>query len=210
MRLNVLLAGTAVAAAACLATAAQAASFPGFGADATPISPANGPGFIINLLPGNTATVTAVAGQSPTYDGGAFGVGDDTYIGVTNNSGAKIGSINISSTSNPIFGFDSDGIDTFGAGSNAKDTTGYGGPQAYFTNIVGNSGTVNFIGGIANGGSGYFSLESAIDAASFTGPITTGGGVPEPSAWAMLLVGFGAIGATLRGVRLGRSQAMCA
>ena len=28
-----------------------------------------------------------------------------------------------------------------------------------------------------------------------------GGGVPEPATWAMMLVGFGAIGATLRGSR---------
>jgi hypothetical protein len=134
-------------------------------------------------------------GQSPTYDGS-----DDTYIGVINNSGGTVKSLNLSSNAD-IFGFDGDGIDTYGAPGNAIDTTGYGGPLGYFTNIKGSyydppeSGTINFIGGLANGSSTYFSLEEPLSTASFTG-ITSG--VPEPASWALMLLGIGGLGAALR------------
>jgi hypothetical protein len=174
-----------------VAGVAAAATFPGFGLDTA------GPALLITLNSGATATITST-GQPATYDGS-----DDTYIGVINNSGHTVNSINISSTAD-IFGFDGDGIDTYGAASNSTDTTGYGGPSAYFTNLMTaggtESGTVNFIGGISNGGSNYFSLEEALDAASFTGPITTGG-VPEPGSWALMLIGMAGVGASLRMAR---------
>ena len=120
---------------------------------------------------------------------------DDALIGIANNSGATLTSFNLTCT-NGCFGFDGDGIDFYqghGSGSipnNANDTTGYGGPLAFFTNIAANhdSGTVNIIGGLANGSTTYFSLEQDVDlnlAAS---------AVPEPASLALFgtaLFGFG-------------------
>jgi LPXTG-motif cell wall-anchored protein len=107
------------------------------------------------------ATIT-ITGQGP-YDGD-----DDTLVGVVNNSKLPVSALNLSSSAN-IFGFDGDGVDTFGVAGNAKDASGYGGPNAYYTN-VGNgatTGTVHFITPIAaTGGTSFFSLENALDTAT--------------------------------------------
>jgi hypothetical protein len=120
-----------------------------------------GCGAVITITNGHSA-LTAT-GQGP-YDGS-----DDTLIGVVNNSSVPISSIQLTSGNN-IFGFDGDGVNGYlGIPNNAKDTTGYGGPNAYFTNInsSGTVGTVNFITPIApNGGTGYFSLENALTSGS--------------------------------------------
>jgi hypothetical protein len=108
-----------------------------------------------------------------TYDGA-----DDTLIGILNNSSTPLSQISLSSTTEDIMGFDGDGIcenpnDTSGlpglpasdcADVNTVDTTGYGGPNSYFTNISADdmSGTVNFITPIAPGASTYFSLEEPL------------------------------------------------
>jgi hypothetical protein len=100
-------------------------------------------------------------GQGP-YDGV-----EDSLIGVVNNSSRSISAIAIKSAL-PIFAFDGDGIDTYGISGNALDSTGYGGPNAYFTNInpAATAGIVNFVVPIpANGGIDYFSLEEDIGAA---------------------------------------------
>lgn len=129
------------------------AQCPAVGAD-------TGCGIVITVTDsGATAVAT---GQGP-YDSV-----EDTLIGVINNSKVPISSIVLSSNL-PIFGFDADGIDTFGVAGNASDSTGYGGPNAFFTNISSDqtSGEVDFINKIpANGGTDFFSLEDAIDAAT--------------------------------------------
>ncbi|HEY1580434.1 MAG TPA: hypothetical protein VGF82_25515 [Terracidiphilus sp.] len=116
---------------------------------------------IIITITDTDATVT-VTGQGP-YDGA-----DDTLIGVVNNGRVPISTLRLNSTL-PIFGFDGDGIVAFGISGNAKDTTGYGGPNAFFTNInsAQTQGDVNFIVPIAaHGGTGFFSLEDALTSAS--------------------------------------------
>jgi hypothetical protein len=162
-------------AAALAAGSTSATAFPAIGAD-------SGPGFIINAGTGGTFTVTAT-GQGP-YDSS-----DDTYIGVTNNSGGPVSSIALSSTAT-IFAFEGDGITTFAGGGtqNAQDPSGYGGPNGFFTNIVGNTGTVNFITPIPNGGTDFFSLEEDLTGAG--GGLVVGSAVPEPSTWAMMIIGF--------------------
>lgn len=129
------------------------AQCPAFGADTTC-------GIVITIT--NTGATATPTGQGP-FDGI-----EDTLVGVVNNSNIPIKSLILHSSLN-IFAFDGDGIDSFGAPGNAIDTTGYGGPNSFFTNMSadGTFGTVNFIVPLApNGGTTYFSLEEAIDSAT--------------------------------------------
>jgi len=115
-------------------------------------------GVIITVT--DTGAAISLTGQPPYDDI------EDTLVGVVNNSSLPIHSL-ILSANLQIFGFDGDGIDTFGIPGNAIDHTGYGGPNAFFTNIDPSlkTGTVNFIVAIApKGGSSFFSLEEAITA----------------------------------------------
>ncbi len=136
--------------------------------------------------------------QPSGYDGTGDGGGDDdTLIGVLNAStSTTISTLGLSSN-NDIFGFDNDGIDTYigtssvtGAttifATNKMDSTGYGGPNAYFSFQNGctydssqggyvsslnepaacNGGTVNFVKPIAPGQTAFFSLENALNSAT--------------------------------------------
>lgn len=132
-------------------------------------------------------SIATTAGPQTTYDNV-----EDALIGVRNHTGSTIFSFNLSGSQ--IGDFDGDGIDGYANGGpiapNALDLTGYGGPDAYFTNNTGNSLTVNFIHGIAAGGSGFFSLE---EPASLSLVVTA---APEPISMAILgsgLLGLGLV-----------------
>lgn len=45
---------------------------------------------------------------------------------------------------------------------------------------------------------------------TFNGPVVSSAGLPEPATWTMLIMGFGAIGATLRRGRAQRAKAVAA
>jgi hypothetical protein len=133
---------------------------------------------------------TIAAGPSAGIAGGTYDGSDDTLIGIVNNSSTAFSSINLSSTTD-IFGFDGDGIDTFGVPSNSSDGSGYGGPDSFFTGInsADTSGTVDFVTPLAaSGGSTYFSLEEALTPSQITVGTTT----PEPGT--LLLFGTGVLG----------------
>jgi hypothetical protein len=145
---------------------------------------------------GSGGTLNVVAGPGGlTYDGS-----DDQLVGFTNNTSGSISSITLNGNGQDIFGFDGDGIDAYGAPGNTMDNTGYGGPNAYFTNYLADDtmGTVNFVSPIAPGGFAYFSLEEPFSAST---PITgTPGGptgvTPEPGT--LMLFGTGALGLAVR------------
>lgn len=109
-----------------------------------------------------------------------------------NRSSGSLKSISLSSSAD-IYGFDGDGIDTYGVPGNSNDTSGYGGPDTYFTNInsTDTSGTVDFVSALkANGGSTYFSLEEALTPSQVVP--TPPSSVPEPST--LVLLGSGLAG----------------
>jgi hypothetical protein len=126
------------------------------------------PGFGADTTCGMVITVTNAGANALPTGQGPYDSIEDTLVGVVNKSNLPIKSLVLRSNL-VIFGFDGDGIDTYGAPSNAMDNTGYGGPNAYFTNYSADprTGTVNFIVPIAaNGGTAYFSLENALGSAT--------------------------------------------
>src|SRR3984893_11213757 len=144
---------------------------------------------------GAVITITTTGAQPPVKSSqGLYDGSDDTLVGVVNNipactggnstsaCGISIYSIDLTSGTN-IFSFDGNGINSppFNVPGNAKDNTGYGGPNAYFTNInsAGTSGRVNFITPIPPGGSSYFSLENVLTASSACTNILNNS-VPKP------------------------------
>lgn len=172
---------------------------------------ANGCDAQITLNSGGTATVT-LTGQ-PAYDGS-----EDQLVGVTNNSGNTIANITLSGSD--IFGFDGDGAGEPGTGCLISSgnpfpcfsggpfgPSGYEGPNTSFSVTDSNSGSVNFIGGLPNGGTAWFSLEEAPSTSGFTVTgTTTGTGTPEPAS--ILLFGTGLLGFAFlmrrRGLRASR------
>ena len=189
-----LLACGAACAALIGATAAHAA-YPGIGADTL------GPQYIIDISGGGATIVNGPGFAQGPYDGI-----EDTYIGVVNNTSSNIGFVGL--TGAGIFGFDGDGLCTYNAGANCSPTDpnsqngGYAGGSTagfvdtFFSIVDFNTGAVHFSGGLAPGQQAFFSLEEALSGANVQ--ITTVGGIPEPATWAMMLLGFFGLGATLR------------
>jgi hypothetical protein len=127
------------------------AQCPSIGADANC-------GILITVT--DTGAYLSNTGAGP-YDGGE---GIDTLVGVINNSSQPIYALGLSSSS-PIFAFAGNGIDNYAVQGNSIDTTGYGGPNAYFSSIdpTQSIGSVNFITPIPPaGGTAYFSLAATL------------------------------------------------
>ena len=182
---KILFASVAVGAISFSGAALALTSFPGV--NLNPL----GPEFLITFGPGGAISTTL----NPVYaiDPGPYDGVEDTYFGVINNSGSPISSFALSSPLD-IGGFDGDGIGVYaGVGTNAQDTSfgKYGGPNAFFTNNLGTSLTVNFVIPIPSGGTNNLDIFSLEEQVSLNNIVV---GVPEPSTWAMMLLGFAGLG----------------
>lgn len=203
---KILIAGAAIA--TLMAATAAHAAYPSIGADTL------GPQLIIDLASSGATII-----NGPGFAQGPY-VTEDAYIGVNNHSGRSIGFLDLASTGLSIFSFDSDGICPYttaancsttdlsgnGAGGNHTYNSGYAGVGTFFTNITDSQhGRINFTGGLADGSTAFFGLEEPLDSASFT--VTGVGGVPEPAAWALMLIGFFGVGGMVRSRRLAAAVA---
>ncbi len=167
-------------------------------------------------------SITVSAGASPgPYDGS-----DDTLIGVINNSTGSIHSIDLSSSTAPIFGFETDGLQAYISLGAGVGPTGYEGTVSATSNydlngpltsfIIPNpgssasAGTVVFGSGVngaanacvASGSSAFFSLEANITAADITSSsISPGGNLGNvscvPEPATLSVLALGMIGAGL-------------
>jgi hypothetical protein len=173
------------------ASSASAALFP----QCPPVGSNLGCSQLVVINKDGTATVQVdPAAPRLGYDGA-----EDTLIGVQNNSGRSVSSVNLASTTLGIFGFDNDGICYPSSwplpttrttppgcpGIQGFGTTGYEGPGTAFSNISLNrlTGTVNFNPALVSGGSRYFALEEPLQSGQLRssqsgpipGPITNSG-----------------------------------
>jgi uncharacterized repeat protein (TIGR01451 family) len=145
---------------------------PGKGVSPTYLGNQNGQaneGCTVLITIGADLSVTITApNTAPSYDIGA----DDNMVGVVNNSGQAITSLQLSSATVPIFSFDGDGVCggppgwTFSAlgpqpnCAGALDPHRYGQGAITFTVTNPYSGSVNFgNGGVAPGTTTFYSLE---------------------------------------------------
>lgn len=175
MRTTTRLAAAALAALACLmvAPAVRVAADPSppF-AQCPAVSQSASCRILIVIEPDGSLSFLFDSTQRP-FDGG-----DDTLVGVQNDSAVPVPSISIGSATLPIFGFEGDGICHYAFVGDGYCTapplpaTGYEGPTTAFSDISANKkrGTVDFTdpGGLAAGAATFFSLEDAITGTTLT------------------------------------------
>jgi uncharacterized repeat protein (TIGR01451 family) len=157
-------------------------------ASAAPIAPPFGQCPAIGLDTSCALLIDATGGGTSVLQDSTQGPYDgveDTLLGVINQTTAPITSLALSSTTEPLFGFDGDGICTFtfasapatstvsndkGSASCPYGAQGYEGPDTSFSGISADlmSGTLNFSPALAPGKSTYFSLEEPLNASQIS------------------------------------------
>jgi hypothetical protein len=139
------------------------------------ILPTSGPAQIVQNLATDCGPSSNLACDGP-FDGN-----DDTLVGILNQNDVAIPTVALSSTTD-IFAFDGDGICSGNYGTTwvgetgcPYGTTGYEGPGTSFSGYSSSNhyetGNVNFGStGLTAGSSTFFSLESSLNAATFSVP----------------------------------------
>jgi hypothetical protein len=148
----------------------------------------------------SNGSVSITYPASTPYDGS-----DDMMIGVVNNTASTLNSLVFSGSGNGggAFMFDGDGACAYGPSCNHPALGSYvsvwgdngywdQGSGVWFTNVnaAEDTGTINFFGGIAPGGSAWFSLESAVG----SGPIV----ITSAEPGTLVMLGMGLVGLILR------------
>lgn len=107
---------------------------------------------------------------------GPFDGSDDTLVGIVNNSQTAVKAVTVDGPGSGLAGFDGDGICSGdygtwnGSAGCPYGPTGYEGPGTSFVTDPSNldEAEVDFAGGLAAGGTAYFSLEGALATAQLT------------------------------------------
>lgn len=142
------------------------------GAAGIPIAPFNecpavgaSPSCKVLLVLEPSGTVTVYDDSSVgDYDGG-----DDTLVGIVNDSSSAVGAVTVTGPGSYLSEFDGDGLCTFITCSWPNPTT-YEGPSNTFVTdpSLPDSAEVDFTGGLAPNASTYFSLEGTLTSAALT------------------------------------------
>jgi hypothetical protein len=185
-----LLLGILAAGVLCVLAAPASAQCPAAGS-----TPA-GCNWIITIKPDLSLTITTGSATPNTMiDAGLHPLNpDDVMVGIVNNSGIAIGSLNLSGTSS-IFGFDGDGACSGYTTPNASPAACNSFYSAYFLPSISvggvnggqTSGTIHFAGNLANNAQTWISLEN------FSGVSGTAA-APTPEPGTLGLVGSSLLG----------------
>lgn len=120
----------------------------------------------ILLVVNSDGTVSVYSdGNVGDYDGG-----DDTLVGIWNQSSTLVNAVTVSGAGSSLAGFDGDGLCTYGVTGCPFGSTGYEGPGTSFVTDPSNldAAEVAFAGGLAPNATTYFSLEGTLTDASLT------------------------------------------
>lgn len=119
---------------------------------------------LLVVNPDRTVSVYGDPAVGP-YDGG-----DDTLVGIRNESSQKVDAITVTGPGTGLAGLDGDGLCTFGVSGCPFGPTGYEGPLTSIVTLpaLPDSAEIDFTGSLAPNATAYFSLEGALTAAQLT------------------------------------------
>jgi hypothetical protein len=118
--------------------------------------------------------VVEASGDVSVYDDpsvGDYDGGDDTLVGIVNNSATAVPAVTVTGPGSGLARFDGDGICQYGLSCTWPAPTGYEGPDNTFTTDPSqpDSAEVDFNGsGLGAGASSYFGLEGTLTSAVLT------------------------------------------
>lgn len=129
---------------------------------------------LVVVNPDSSVSVYGDSNISP-YDGG-----DDTLVGVENQSSTPVDAITVTGPGTGLGGLDGDGLCSFGVAGCPFGPTGYEGPGTSLVTKASlpDDAEIDFTGGLGAGKAAYFSLEGALTSAQLKGRKGHIGGAP--------------------------------